>query len=70
MHVKQSSGSQAAIPNAGVLIKRPAGCKSKALVNADCCLSTNRGSEALFLDDRCRVSGVRVEKPEELKPDT
>ena len=48
MHVKQSNGSLAAIPNAGLLIKRPAGCKSKALVNADCCLSTNRGSEALF----------------------
>jgi nickel-dependent lactate racemase len=48
IHVKHSSGSLAAIPNADLLIKRPAGCKSKPLVNADPCLLTNRGSEALF----------------------
>jgi hypothetical protein len=46
------------------------GFKSKVLVNADCCLSKNHGSEALFLDNRCQVSGVRVEKPKDLKPDT
>ena len=48
MEVKQFSGSLAVIPNADLLIKRPAGCKSKPLENADPCLLPNRGSEAFF----------------------
>ncbi len=48
IHVKHSSGSLAAIPNADLLIKRSAGCKSRPLVNDDPCLLTNRDSEAIF----------------------
>ena len=34
-------------------------CKSRPLLNPDPCLLKNRGSEALFLDDRFQVSVLR-----------